>query len=160
MSMAAHVISQNENILRDLAKKKLQNNRVHSCILSLRKELQNLNLHHHLKECSHSNSSANVVVAGDSMMLSFVNNQQSSGRVETTPIKKPDQTSLLEISDEKNICERGGQAASRMDKNKEEKLQRCEFVHERRSSKDVNLCIRYCYLPRWMTFYDRIRTLC
>ncbi|CAH9079082.1 unnamed protein product [Cuscuta europaea] len=130
MSMAAHVISQHENILRALAKKKLQNNRVHSGISSLRKELQNLNLHHHLKEFSRSDSSSNAGAGGDSMMLSFVNNQQSSGRVETTPVKKTDQTSLLETSEEKIICERGGQVASRMDKKQEEKLQRCEFVHE------------------------------
>ncbi|RAL42080.1 hypothetical protein DM860_011863 [Cuscuta australis] len=129
MNMAAHVISQHESLLKALAKKKLQNNRMHSGLSSLRKELQNLNLHLHVKESSRADSSSNA--AGDSLMLSFVNNQQPSPKVETTQDKKPDQTSSLGRSEGSNVCERGGtEASSRMDKHQEEKLQRCKFVHD------------------------------
>lgn len=137
MSMAAHVISQHESLLKAFAKKKLQNNRSHSGLSSLRKELQNLNLHLHLKESSRADPSMSA--AGDNLMLSFVNNQKPSPTVETTQDKLTNQASFLGRSEESSSSERGDtEASSSMDKCQEEKLQRCNFVREVLFSTIVN----------------------
>ncbi|KAL7151127.1 hypothetical protein ABFS83_04G010600 [Erythranthe nasuta] len=123
INMASHVIMQHESILITLCNKKHRNAHSRSSILLLRKELQEKHLQSIKK--SHSLASSSDVAA-DSMLMSFVNNQQPSYRTQTIKVASPTEPSLSGKGSHDVSSERITSLST--DENNDRAAKRCEFI--------------------------------
>ncbi|XP_059659592.1 protein DEHYDRATION-INDUCED 19 homolog 4-like isoform X2 [Cornus florida] len=121
-----HIITKHANILRAMHKKKLNYGESHSILSLLRKELQDEHLQFLLEGSSSVVASSNM--APDPLLSSFLYNPTPADEPENIQPNLSTEESMGEKSLDDSVLERNIHPSPLLDKDQEEKAQRCEFV--------------------------------